>query len=318
MFNRRDFLKTTSSLVGASLFGERVAWAAQATMISRAIPKTGEMLPMIGLGSSATFASMARSEDARALRDVLKTLVDHGGRVFDTAPGYGASEQVAGDIANELGIRDRIFWATKVNAAGRGGLSGARADPAAARAQIEASFKKFNVSTIDLLQVHDVVDVATHLPIVKALKAAGRVRYIGITSTRENQYPELIGYMKNEPLDFVGVDYAVDNREVEAEIFPLAQERGIGILNYVPFGRTRLFARVKGRTLPDWAAEFDASTWAQFFLKFAISHPAVTAVTPATSNPKNMLDNIGGGIGRLPDADHRKRMIALIDSLPSA
>lgn len=318
MFNRRDFLKTTSSLVGASLFGERVAWAAQATMISRAIPKTGEMLPMIGLGSSATFASMARSEDARALRDVLKTLVDHGGRVFDTAPGYGASEQVAGDIANELGIRDRIFWATKVNAAGRGGLSGARADPAAARAQIEASFKKFNVSTIDLLQVHDVVDVATHLPIVKALKAAGRVRYIGITSTRENQYPELIGYMKNEPLDFVGVDYAVDNREVEAEIFPLAQERGIGILNYVPFGRTRLFARVKGRTLPDWAADFDASTWAQFFLKFAISHPAVTAVTPATSNPKNMLDNIGGGIGRLPDADHRKRMIALIDSLPSA
>lgn len=318
MFNRRDFLKTTSSLVGASLFGERAALAAQATMIRRAIPKTGEMLPMIGLGSSATFASMARSEDARALRDVLKTLVDHGGRVFDTAPGYGASEQVAGDIANELGIRDRIFWATKVNAAGREGLSGARADPATARAQIEASFKKFNVSTIDLLQVHDVVDVATHLPIVKALKAAGRVRYIGITSTRENQYPELIGYMKNEPLDFVGVDYAVDNREVETEIFPLAQERGIGILNYVPFGRTRLFARVKGRTLPDWAAEFDASTWAQFFLKFAISHPAVTAVTPATSNPKNMLDNIGGGIGRLPDADHRKRMIALIDSLPSA
>jgi aryl-alcohol dehydrogenase-like predicted oxidoreductase len=318
VFNRRDFLKTTSSLVGASLFGERAALAAQATMIRRAIPKTGEMLPMIGLGSSATFASMARSEDARALRDVLKTLVDHGGRVFDTAPGYGASEQVAGDIANELGIRDRIFWATKVNAAGREGLSGARADPATARAQIEASFKKFNVSTIDLLQVHDVVDVATHLPIVKALKAAGRVRYIGITSTRENQYPELIGYMKNEPLDFVGVDYAVDNREVETEIFPLAQERGIGILNYVPFGRTRLFARVKGRTLPDWAAEFDASTWAQFFLKFAISHPAVTAVTPATSNPKNMLDNIGGGIGRLPDADHRKRMIALIDSLPSA
>jgi len=273
---------------------------------------------MIGLGSSATFASMARSDDARALREVLKTLVDHGGRVFDTAPGYGASEQVAGDLANELGIRDKIFWATKVNAAGREGLSGAKADPAKARAQIEASFSKFRISTIDLLQVHDVVDVATHLPIVKALKAAGRVRYIGITSTRENQYQELIGYMKNEPLDFVGVDYAVDNREVEHEIFPLAQEKGIGILNYVPFGRTRLFARVKGRALPDWAAEFDAGTWAQFFLKFAISHPAVTVVTPATSNPKNMLDNLGGGMGRLPTADHRKRMIALVDALPSA
>jgi aryl-alcohol dehydrogenase-like predicted oxidoreductase len=300
------------------LLGERAAFAAQATMITRAIPKTGEMLPMIGLGSSATFASMARSEDASALREVLRTLVDNGGRVFDTAPGYGASEQVAGDIANELGIRNRIFWATKVNAAGRAGLTGAKADPAAARAQIEDSFKKFNVPTIDLLQVHDVVDVATHLPIVKELKAAGRVRYIGITSTREAQYPELIGYMKNEPLDFVGVDYAVDNREVEKEIFPLAQERGIGILNYVPFGRTRLFARAKGRALPDWAAEFDAGTWAQLFLKFCISHPAVTVVTPATSNPKNMLDNIGGGIGRLPTAEHRQRIIALIESLPQA
>lgn len=273
---------------------------------------------MIGLGSSATFARVARSEDTTALREVLKTMVDHGGRVFDTAPGYGASEKVAGEIAGELGIRDKIFWATKVNAAGREGLSGAKADPAKARAQIEDSFRKFNVKTIDLLQVHDVSDVATHLPIVKELKAAGRVRYIGITSTRENQYPELIGYMKNEPLDFVGVDYAVDNREVEKEIFPLAQDKGIGILNYVPFGRTRLFARVKGRALPDWAAEFDAATWAQFFLKFVISHPAVTVVTPATSNPKNMLDNIGGGMGRLPDADHRKRMIALIESLPSA
>lgn len=318
MFSRREFIRASSCVAGASLLADRISLSAAGPMITRAVPKTGELLPMVGLGSSATFASMARSADAQALRDVLKTLVDHGGRVFDTAPGYGASEQVAGDIANELGIRDKIFWATKVNAAGREGLSGAKADPARARAQIEESFKRFRLSKIDLLQVHDVVDVATHLPIVKELKSTGRVRYIGITSTRENQYAELIGYMKNEPLDFVGVDYAVDNREVEKEIFPLAQEKGIGILNYVPFGRTRLFARVKGRALPDWAAEFDATTWAQFFLKFAISHPAVTVVTPATSNPKNMLDNLGGGMGRLPNAEHRKRMIALIDSLPSA
>ncbi|MEZ5417426.1 MAG: aldo/keto reductase [Vicinamibacterales bacterium] len=317
MLNRRDFITATSSLVGATLLGDGLLRAA-GPMITRAIPKSGELLPMIGLGSSATFASMARSADAQALREVLKTLVDGGGRVFDTAPGYGASEQVAGDIANDLGIRDKIFWATKVNAAGRAGLSGAKADPAAARAQIEESFKKFRVAKLDVLQVHDVVDVATHLPIVKELKAAGRVRYIGITSTRENQYAELIGYMKNEPLDFVGVDYAVDNREVEREIFPIAQDKGIGIFNYVPFGRSRLFARVKGRALPDWAAEFDAASWAQFFLKFAISHPAVTVVTPATSNPKNMLDNLGGGQGRLPTADHRKRMVALIESLPSA
>lgn len=317
MINRREFIKASSCVAGGSWLGERAALAA-GPLITRAVPKTGERLPMIGLGSSATFASVARGADADALREVLKTLVDHGGRVFDTAPGYGASEQVAGDIANALGIRDRIFWATKVNAAGRAGLTGGKADPAAARAQIEASFAKFKVAKLDLLQVHDVADVATHLPIVKELKAAGRVRYIGITSTRENQYAELVGYMKNEPLDFVGVDYAVDNREVEREIFPLAQERKIGVLVYVPFGRTRLFARVKGQALPEWAKEFDAATWAQFFLKFVISHPAVTAVTPATSNPKNMLDNLGGGMGRMPTTDHRRRMVALIDALPGA
>jgi aryl-alcohol dehydrogenase-like predicted oxidoreductase len=314
MLTRRETLMFSACAASSALLHIRASLAAGAPLLTRAVPKTGEMLPMVGLGSSATFAQMARSEDATALKDVLKTLVDNGGRVFDTAPSYGASEEVAGTIANELGIRDKIFWATKVNASGRDFK--AKADPAKARAMLEASFKKFNLQKIDMIQVHDVADVATHLPLVKELKAAGRVRYIGITSTRENQYEELIGYMKNEPLDFVGVDYAVDNREVENEIFPLAQEKGIAVLNYVPLGRTRLFARVKGRELPDWASEFDAKTWAQFFVKFCISHPAVTVVTPATSNPKNMLDNLGGGIGRMPTSDHRKRMVALVDALP--
>jgi aryl-alcohol dehydrogenase-like predicted oxidoreductase len=314
MITRRETLMFSACAASSALLHIRASLAAGAPLLTRAVPKTGEMLPMVGLGSSATFAQMARSEDATALKDVLKTLVDNGGRVFDTAPSYGASEEVAGTIANELGIRDKIFWATKVNASGRDFK--AKADPGKARAMLEASFKKFNLQKIDMIQVHDVADVATHLPLVKELKDAGRIRYIGITSTRENQYEELIGYMKNEPLDFVGVDYAVDNREVEKEIFPLAQEKGIAVLNYVPFGRTRLFARVKGRELPEWASEFDAKTWAQFFVKFCISHPAVTVVTPATSNPKNMLDNLGGGIGRMPTADHRKRMVALVDALP--
>lgn len=314
MLTRRETLMFSACAATSALLHIRASLAAGSPLLTRAVPKTGEMLPMVGLGSSATFAQMARSEDATALKDVLKTLVDNGGRVFDTAPSYGASEEVAGTIANELGIRDKIFWATKVNASGRDFK--AKADPAKARAMLEASFNKFNLQKIDMIQVHDVADVATHLPLVKELKDAGRIRYIGITSTRENQYEELIGYMKNEPLDFVGVDYAVDNREVEKEIFPLAQEKGIAVLNYVPFGRTRLFARVKGRELPEWAGEFDAKTWAQFFVKFCISHPAVTVVTPATSNPKNMLDNLGGGIGRMPTADHRKRMVALVDALP--
>jgi aryl-alcohol dehydrogenase-like predicted oxidoreductase len=161
-------------------------------------------------------------------------------------------------------------------------------------------------------------DVPTQLGILKELKQQGRIRYIGVTTTFEPQYAGLIQTMRTEPIDFIGVDYAIDNREVETTILPLARERKIGVFAYAPFGRTRLFRRVGDRPLPDWAKEFDATTWAQFFLKFVAGHPAITVVTPATSQAKNMLDNIGGAIGRLPDEAMRKRMIAFVDSLPSA
>jgi aryl-alcohol dehydrogenase-like predicted oxidoreductase len=234
--------------------------------------------------------------------------------VFDTAPSYGASEEVAARLANELGIQERLFWATKLNVAGHGGGA---ADPAAARAQVETSFARIKKAKVDLIQVHNMGDPATHLPILHELKKQGRVRYVGITTTFPQQYAQLIEVMRNEPLDFIGVDYAVDNRDVEETILPLAQERKIGVLAYAPFGRTSLFRRTAGTPLPDWARAFDAATWAQFFLKFVVSHPAVTAVTPATSQPRNMLDNLGGGIGRLPDAATRQRMAALIDALPA-
>ncbi len=268
---------------------------------------------MIGLGSSATFAQVARSEDVAKLKEVLQTLVDNGGKLFDTAPQYGASEEVAGRIAQELGINKRLFWATKVNVAGRG--TGA-ADPAAARAQIEQSFRRFAVDRIDLIQVHNMGDVATQLPILKELKAQGRIKYIGVTTTFPDQYPLIEQAMRTEPLDFVGLDYAIDNRDVETTFLPLAIERRIGVLAYLPFGRTSLFRRVGDRPLPDWAKEFDATTWAQFFLKYVISHPAVTVVTPSTSQARNMLDNLGGGAGRLPDQAMRKRMTDFIDALP--
>jgi aryl-alcohol dehydrogenase-like predicted oxidoreductase len=286
---------------------------AQPRLITRPVPSSGEALPVIGLGSSATFSQVARSEDVAALREVFHTMLERGATVFDTAPGYGASEEVAGRIAGEGGLTEKIFWATKVNVAGRG-----KADPAAARAQIETSFKRIKKPKIDLIQVHNLGDVPTQLAVLKELKAAGKVRYIGVTTTFEQQYPEIIEIMKKEPLDFIGVDYAVDNREVETTILPLARERKIGVLIYAPFGRTRLFRRVGDRPLPDWAAEFDAKTWAQFFLKFILANPAVTVVTPATSQAKNMLDNIGGGMGRLPDAATAKRMAALVDALPAA
>lgn len=313
MLTRREWLNLTLGTSAALAF-DRAYLSAQQPIITRAIPSSGEQLPIVGLGSSATFSQVARSEDVTALRDVLKAFTDHGGTVFDTAPSYGASEEVSGRIAAELGITDKIFWATKVNVAGRGGGS---ADPAAARAQIDASFTKLKKPKIDLIQVHNLGDVPVQLGILKELKKAGRVRYIGVTTTNEGQYEALQTIMRNEPLDFIGVDYAIDNREVETRILPLALERKIGVLVYVPFGRTRLFKRVGDRPLPAWAKEFDATTWAQFFIKFVAAHPAVTVVTPATSRATNMIDNLGGGRGRLPDEATRKKMVELIEGLPT-
>lgn len=319
MISRREWLRLSVGSGAALAFGPRrldaqlLAALRSQQLIMRAIPSTGERIPIVGLGSSATFSQVARSEDVSALKDVMRTLVEKGGTVFDTAPGYGASEEVAGRVARELGLTDRIFWATKVNVA-RGGP----ADPAAARAQLETSFQRIGKRPIDLIQVHNLGDVPTQLGILKELKREGRVRYIGVTSTEERRYPELEAVMRNEPLDFIGVDYAIDNREVETTLLPLARERKIGVLVYAPFGRTRLWRRVEGREVPAWATEFDARSWAQFFLKFVASHPDVTAITPATSRAKNMTDNLGAAVGRLPNAEQRRRMIELVDALPPA
>jgi aryl-alcohol dehydrogenase-like predicted oxidoreductase len=309
---RRDWLALTLGSTAALALQPGNLFA-QPRLLTRAIPSSGEMLPVIGLGSSATFSQMARKEDATALRDVLQALVNGGARVFDTAPGYGASEEVAGRIVSDTGLADRVFWATKLNVARQG-----PADPAAAKAQIETSFQRVKKAKIDLIQVHNMGDVKTQVPILKDLKAQGRIRYLGVTTTFEPQYPAMLETMKTEPLDFIGVDYAIDNREVENTILPLARDRKIGVLVYAPFGRTRLFKRVGDRPLPDWASEFDARTWAQFFLKFVLANPAVTVVTPATSQTRNMVDNLGGGIGRLPDEAMRKRMVAFVEALPSA
>ena len=319
MYTRREWLSLALGTGAAIALHPSLLRAATAPvtgrkLIMRPIPSTGEEIPVVGLGSSATFSRVARSEDHAALREVMRTLVDGGGTVFDTAPSYGASEEVAGAIARELGITDRIFWATKVNVAGRG--SGA--DPARAREQIESSFQKLGKSKIDLIQVHNLADVPTQLGVLKELKSEGRVRYIGVTTTSNRQYGELEAVMRNEPIDFIGIDYAVDNRDVEQTILPLAAERKIGVMVYLPFGRTRLWNRVEGRQLPEWAAEFDATTWAQFFIKYVVGHPAVTVVTPATSQARHMTDNLGGGMGRIPDEATRRRMAELVDALPAA
>jgi len=315
MVTRRDLLRYTGAAGTLLCAGPQLLAADSGEMIRRAIPSSGEKIPMMGLGSSATFSRLAGSGDVSALREVFRTLTENGGTVFDTAPSYGDSEEVAGEIVNDLAVEEKIFWATKVNVAPRGG---GKADPDAARAQIETSFKRIGTPTIDLIQVHNLADIPTQLAILKDLKEEGRVRYIGTTSTNADSYDHLVDVMREEPLDFIGVDYAVDNRESAKTILPLARERGIAVLVYLPFGRTRLWSRVEGKQVPDWAADFDASSWAQFFLKFVAAHPAVTAITPATSKPHHMLDNIGGAIGRLPDEATQQRMIEFIDALPMA
>ncbi len=315
MITRRVYLKN-SVLAGAALsLPPNLLQALEGGIITRAIPSTGEEIPIVGLGSSATFRTVAQSDDVSALRDVLLTLLENGGSVFDTAPGYGASEEVAGGLVQDLDATGKVFWATKVNVARRGGGS---ADPGTARAQIERSFQYIGKDPIDLIQVHNLGDVPTQLSILKDLKEEGRVRYIGVTFTGARRYPDLAQVMREEPLDFIGVDYAVDNTESADLILPLARDRGIAVLSYVPFGRTRLWRRVRGREVPEWAAEFGASSWGQFFIKYCAAHPAVTAVTPATSKAKNMLDNIGAAYGDLPDAATRRKMEALVESLPAA
>ncbi|RPI63768.1 MAG: aldo/keto reductase [Lysobacterales bacterium] len=310
MLTRRGYLALTAQ-AGALLALPRQIFAQGGEVMTRPIPKTGERLPIVGLGSSATFSQIAGADDIEAIKAVFSAMLEHGGTVFDTAPGYGASEEAAAKAVNELGVRDRLFWATKLNVAGRG----QSADPARARAQVDTSLARFG-SAIDLIQVHNVADMATQFPILEEYKQAGRVRYIGTTTTFKPQYETLLTLMRDEPLDFIGIDYAVDNQDAEERVFPLAQERGIGVLVYLPFGRTRLWDRVEGHEVPAWAAEFGASTWAQFFLKFAASHPAVTAVTPATSKPHHMIDNMTAARGRLPDEAERKRMVDFIAELP--
>jgi len=289
-------------------------------LIQREIPGTGELLPVIGLGSANTFSETAlresRTEHYERIGGVLEALVDGGGRVFDTAYGYGASEQVAGQVAQERGIAEQIWWATKANAARVSGGTSGSADLAAARYQIQRSFLRLRRPRIDLFQVHNMGDPPAQLALLKELKAAGYVRYIGITTTFPAQHAGLVDVMRTEPIDFIGVDYAVDNRAAEQVILPLALDRGIGVLVYEPFGRNRMWARIGDRALPDWATEFDAHTWAQLMLKFVIAHSAVTVACPGTSDPAHMAENVAAGRGRLPDRDQVDRIARLVAALP--
>jgi aryl-alcohol dehydrogenase-like predicted oxidoreductase len=311
---RRRFIRQALAGLGVVKIDIKESFASVTSdeLLFRPIPRTGQLLPAVGLGTSATFARLAGSEDSVRLGEVLSALVSAGGRVIDTAPSYGDAERVAGQLASSLGVSDTLFWATKLNVAPRDG----RADPAAAWQQLERSRQRFGVDRIDCVQVHNVADLDTQLPILLEAKQAGQVQYVGVTTTFDGQYDTLERVMRTGSLDFIGIDYAVDDYQVaEQRLLPLAADQGIAVLAYQPFGRSRLWDKVRDRALPEWAGAFGAATWAQFFIKFCLSHPAVTVVTPATSKPAHLLDNLAAGRGLLPDAAMRAQMKAYIAAL---
>lgn len=274
------------------------------SILTRPIPRTGESLPVVGLGTWQTFD--AAGEAARKpLGDVLSEFVRLGGRVIDSSPMYGRSEGVVGDLASELGIHKGLFIATKVWTTGRD--AGVR--------QMEESFRRLRASRIDLMQVHNLVDWQTHLQTLRAWKAQGKVRYIGVTHYTESAYGELERVIKNEELDFVQLNYSVAERAAERRMLPLAAERRLAVLVNRPLAEGGLFRRVRGKPLPEWSAEFGASSWAQFFLKFVLGHPAITCAIPATSRVEHLRDNMSAGRAPLPDPAMRKRMADYVEKL---
>jgi aryl-alcohol dehydrogenase-like predicted oxidoreductase len=287
-------------------------------LIERTIPSSGEKLPVIGLA----FSNHPGCADHTALKEVVKTFTDNGGRYFDATLGNMASQQFHARAANELGVASKVFWSSPAFLPGQPPGMGA----AGVKAQIDSVLARTKASKIDLAWVN-AAGPAEILAALKEEKKAGRVRYIGaLTIVEQAQAAQLEAVMRNEPIDFIGVGYDIGNRFVEETILPLAMEKKIAVVAMFPFGNNsgvscgslslNLFARVGNRPVPEWAAEFDAKTWAQFFAKYVISHPAVTIARVGTTKPHHMLDNLAGGVGRLPNEATRKRMAALIDSLP--
>jgi diketogulonate reductase-like aldo/keto reductase len=274
-------------------------------ILKRPIPRTGEALPVIGLGTYRTFDVGASTAERAPLQEVLQRFVLRGGTVIDSSPMYGNAETVVGDLASALGLADRLFYATKVWTTGR--EAGIR--------QMEQSLRRLRVARLDLMQVHNLLDLETHRQTLRAWKAEGRLRYIGVTHYHEGAYDALERILKTREYDFVQLNYSIAEREAERRILPLAAETGTAVIVNRPFAQANLFHRVRGKSVPEWAAEFDCTSWAQFFLKYIVSHPAVTCAIPATGKPRHLEDNMLAGVGRLPDAAMRRRMAAYMDAL---
>lgn len=309
---RRDAVRSGLAAATAAMLARPLAAIAQDVaalpLITKPIPSTGEPLPVIGVGTNAYDVE---GEEAMApIREVLERLPQVGGKVIDTARVYGRSERVIGQLVEELGNRDQVFVATKTPI--RGDVS----DP---EATLEVSFRDLRTDVIDLMQIHNLHGIDVLMPAFERAKAEGRIRYIGVSTSTDDQYDGILDAMRRYPLDFIQVDYSIDNRSAAETILPEAQERGLAVIANTPFGGRRnaasLFARVRDLELPDFAAEIDAASWAQLFLKYVVSHPAINVAIPGTTQVRHLLDNQAAARGRLPDAALRREIERFWDGL---
>lgn len=299
MISRRNMMKLLA-VSGAGLLtnGFTLEKFIKENMQLRKIPSTGESLPVVGLGTWQTFDVGSSSDERNTLKEVLKLMKEKGGTVIDSSPMYGKSEKVVGDLTSELNMQEHFFFATKVWTSGKdSGIN-----------QMNDSFKKIKREKMDLMQIHNLVDWKTHLKTLRDLKESGKIRYIGITHYTESAYDDLEKIMKNEKLDFVQFNYSIDVRAAEKRLLPAAKDTGTAVLINRPFGGGNLFSKVRGKALPEWVKEYEINSWGQFFLKFILSHEAVTCVIPGTSNPKHLVDNLLSGYGKFPDAALRNKM----------
>jgi len=304
-FSRRTFLKSSAAASLMYVLAPGYLNAADSGVIKKTIPSSGERLSVIGLGTSRTFEVDSANAAGSPLVEVLQAFFDNGGQLIDSSPMYGSAEAVTGVLLKQIDNKKELFSATKVWTYGkREGIE-----------QMERSMQRLGVDRIDLMQIHNLRDWEVQMETLVDWKAQGRIRYIGITTSHGRYHDELETILKQQPLDFVQFSYNILNRTAEQRLMPIAQERGIATLINRPYQRGSLFRKVKGRPLPDWAAEFDCASWGQFFLKYIASHPAVTCIIPATSKLKHMVDNMAAGYGRLPDGPTRQRMSNYMESL---
>jgi aryl-alcohol dehydrogenase-like predicted oxidoreductase len=300
---RAEFLKLTAGAGGAlmatDLLGPLSQALAAAPLRTRKIPSTGKSIPVIGVGTARIYDVETGDAEFPVLVETLRTFFAAGGRVIDTSPSYGRAEPVLGEIFKRLGQRDKAFIATKISTWGeQEGIDSVR-----------RSMADLGTDRFELLQVHNIKDTAAHLKTIRRLMAEGKVDHVGITISWSSAYEDFEKVMRTEKLDFVQVNYSLGQTESAERILPLAKDRGMAVLINRPFVRGRLFRKVRGKKLPAWTAEFDCNSWAQFMLKFCLSHDAVTCVIPGTDKPGYMTDNLGAALGRLPDAKMRRRML---------